>query len=162
MGKINIQKVAIGGLIAGVVLFLIDLVMFGMVLKAPMAIAMQALPKPRMIDAQIPWYLFCDFLAGIGLVWLYAAMRPRFGGGPGTAAKVGAVGWFFASLLPTLVQWPMNLMPLNLTIITTVVALVQWPLATVIGATYYTEGVGMGAGMGPAQARAPGSSRGSA
>lgn len=118
--------------------------MFGMVLKAPMAAAMQALPKPRMIDLQVPWYLFVDFLAGIGLVWLYAAMRPRFGAGPGTAAKVGATGWFFASLLPTLVMWPMNLMPLNLTIITTGVALVQWPVAALMGARFYTEGVGIG------------------
>ena len=144
MAKINLQRVAIGGLIAGVVIGVIDIVMFGMVLKAPMAVAMQALPKPRMIDLQVPWYLFVDFLSGFGLVWLYAAMRPRFGAGPGTAAKVGVAGWFFASLLPTLVMWPMNLMPLNLTIITTGVALVQWPLAALMGARFYTEGVGIG------------------
>ena|SRR6185437_3789607 len=139
MAKINMRRVAIGGLFAGVVLGAIDLVMFGMVLKAPMAVAMQALPKPRMIDLQVPWYLCLDLLAGIGLVWLYAAMRPRFGAGPKTAVRVGAVGWFFASLLPTLVQWPMNLMPLSLTIITTSVTLVQWPLAAVIGARLYVE-----------------------
>ena len=139
MARINLRRVAIGGLIAGVVLGGIDLVMFGMVLKAPMAVAMQALPKPRMIDLQVPWYLLLDCVAGIGLVWLYAAMRPRFGAGPRTAVKVGAVGWFFASLLPTLVQWPMNLMPLKLTIITTGVTLVQWPLAAMTGARLYTE-----------------------
>ena len=139
MAKINLRRVVIGGLIAGVVLGVIDLVLFGSVLKAPMAVAMQALPKPRMIDLQVPWYLFLDLCAGIGLVWLYAAMRPRFGAGPTTAVKVGIVGWFFASLLPTLVQWPMNLMPLSLTIITTSVTLVQWPLAAVIGARLYAE-----------------------
>jgi len=139
MARINLRRVAIGGLIAGVVLGGIDLVMFGMVLKAPMAVAMQALPKPRMIDLQVPWYLLLDCVAGIGLVWLYAAIRPRFGAGPRTAVKVGAVGWFFASLLPTLVQWPMNLMPLKLTIITTGVTLVQWPLAAMTGARLYTE-----------------------
>src|SRR5690242_6496091 len=139
MARINLRRVAIGGLIAGVVLGGIDLVMFGMVLKAPMAVALQALPKPRMIDLQVPWYLLLDCVAGIGLVWLYAAIRPRFGAGPRTAVKVGAVGWFFASLLPTLVQWPMNLMPLKLTIITTGVTLVQWPLAAMTGARLYTE-----------------------
>lgn len=137
---INMRRVAVGGLIAGGVLGAIDLVMFGMVLKVPMAVAMQALPKPRMTDLQVPWYLFLDFLTGIGLVWLYAAMRPRFGAGPKAAVRAGAVGWVFASLLPTLVQWPMNLMPLNLTIIITSVTLLQWPLATVIGARFYVEG----------------------
>ena len=139
MAKINLQKVVIGGLIAGGVLGAIDLVTFGIVLKAPMAVAMQALPKPRMIDFQVPWYLGLDVLAGLALVWLYAAMRPRFGAGPGTAARVGAAGWFFASLLPTLVQWPMNLLPLHLTLVTTSVTVVQWPLAALIGARFYTE-----------------------
>ncbi len=148
MGKINMQKVIIGGLIAGVVLNVIDFVVFGMLLKAQMAAAMQALGRPPMTNAQIPWFVFLDFVAGIGLVWLYAAMRPRYGAGPTTAAKAGVAGWFFGGLLPTLFMWPMALMPHNVTIIATVVALVEWPLAIVIGAKFYLEGAGAGAGMG--------------
>lgn len=139
MAKINIGRVVIGGLVAGAVLAAVDIVTFGMVLKAPMAVAMRALPKPRMVDVQVPWYLLIDLLAGIGLAWLYAALRPRFGAGPGTAARAGAAGWFFVSLVPTLVMWPMNLMPLGLTVITTGIALVQWPLAAVVGARFYRE-----------------------
>ncbi|HEY6808686.1 MAG TPA: hypothetical protein VI160_07850 [Gemmatimonadales bacterium] len=139
MARINIGRVVIGGLVAGAVLGAVDIVTFGMVLKAPMAVAMRALPKPRMVDVQVPWYLLIDLLAGIGLVWLYAALRPRFGAGPGTAARAGAAGWFFVSLVPTLVMWPMNLMPLGLTVITTGIALVQWPLAAVVGARFYRE-----------------------
>ena|SRR5690348_15667600 len=139
MARINIGRVVIGGLVAGAVLGAVDIVTFGMVLKAPMAVAMRALPKPRMVDVQVPWYLLIDLLAGIGLVWLYAALRPRFGAGPGTAARAGAAGWFFVSLVPALVMWPMNLMPLGLTVITTGIALVQWPLAAVVGARFYRE-----------------------
>jgi len=142
------QKVLVGGLIAGFVLNVIDFVLFGVVLKAQMAAAMQALGKPPMPDSMIPWFVVLDFVAGIFLVWLYAAIRPRFGAGPGTAAKAGVAGWFLGSLLVALFMWPMALMPHNLMIITTLVALVQWPLATVIGAKFYTEGAGMGAGMG--------------
>ncbi|HMG19253.1 MAG TPA: hypothetical protein VK573_11050 [Gemmatimonadales bacterium] len=148
MGKINMQKVIIGGLVAGVVLNVVDFVLFGIVLKDQMAAAMQAIGKPAMSNAQIPWFVFLDFVAGVFLVWLYAAMRPRFGAGPATAAKVGVAGWFLGSLLVTLFMWPMALMPHNLMIITTLVALVQWPLAVVLGARFYTEGAGMGAGMG--------------
>lgn len=142
------QKVLSGGLITGVVLNVIDFVLFGMVLKAQMAAAMQALGRPAMTNAQIPWFVFLDFVAGIFLVWLYAAIRPRFGAGPGTAVKAGLAGWFLGGLLPTLFMWPMALMPQNLVIMTTLVALVEWPLATVIGAKFYLEGAGIGAGMG--------------
>jgi hypothetical protein len=148
MGKINLQKVVIGGLIAGVVLNVIDFVMFGMLLRAQMAAAMQALGRPPMTNAQVPWFVFLDFVSGISMVWLYAAMRPRYGAGPSTAAKAGVAGWFFAILLPALYMWPMALMPQNLTIVPTVVALVAWPLAAVIGAKFYLEGAGAGAGMG--------------
>ncbi len=148
MGKINMQKVLIGGLIAGVVLNVVDFVVFGMVFKAQMAAAMQALGKPAMTNAQIPWFVFLDFVAGIVLVWLYAAIRPRFGAGPGTAVKAGVAGWVLGGLLPTLFMWPMALMPQNLTVITTLIALVEWPVAAAIGAKFYTEGAGMGAVMG--------------
>jgi len=148
MGKINMQKVLIGGLIAGVVLNVVDSVMFGVVLKTQMAAAMQALGKPAMTNAQIPWFVFLDFVGGIAIVWLYAAMRPRFGAGPGTAVKAGLAAWFLGSLLPTLFMWPMALMPQNLTILMTIVPLVECPLAVVVGAKFYTEGAGVGAGMG--------------
>src|SRR6267378_6908790 len=141
MGKINMQKVLIGGLIAGVVLNV-------MLLKAQMAAAMQAVGKPPMTNAQIPWFVVLDFVAGVFLVWLYAAIRPRFGAGPITAAKAGIAAWFVGGLLVTLFMWPMETMPHNLMITTTVVGLVSWTLAAVIGAKFYTEGAGVGAGMG--------------
>lgn len=148
MGKINMQKVLIGGLIAGVFLNIVDYVLFGVVLKDQMAAAMQALGKPAMSNAQIPWFVVLDFVAGIFLVWLYAAVRPRFGAGPATAAKAGVAAWFVGGLLVTLFMWPMALMPHSLMITTTLVGLVEWTLAAVIGAKFYTEGAAVGAGMG--------------
>ena len=148
MGKINMQKVIVGGLVAGVVLNVVDFVLFGIVLKDDMAAAMAALNKPATTNAQIPWFVFLDFVAGVFLVWLYAAIRPRFGAGPATAAKAGVAGWFVGGLLVTLFMWPMNIIPHNIAVISTLVALVQWPLAVVVGAKFYTEGAGMGAGTG--------------
>ncbi len=132
-------SILIGGLIAGVIISVTDIAMFGAVLKAPMERAMKVLPKPRILDWQIPWYISLDFVAGIAIIWLYGALRPRYGAGAATAAKAGMIGWFFASLWITLNQWPMNLMPLNLTVIIVAVALVQWTLAAVLGARFYKE-----------------------
>jgi hypothetical protein len=46
----------------------------------------------------IPW-IVVDFIMGIIVVWTYAAMRPRFGPGPGTAIKAGLTLWAFATVL---------------------------------------------------------------
>jgi len=148
MGKINMMKVLVGGLIAGVVLNIVDGVLFGAVLKDQMAAAMTSLNRPPMTNAQVPWFVVLDFVTGVFLVWLYAAIRPRFGAGPATAAKAGVAAWFLGGLLVTLFMWPMHLMPTNLQITTLVVGLIEWPVATVIGAKFYTEGAGVGSGMG--------------
>jgi hypothetical protein len=85
------------------------------------------------------WFTFLDFLVGIFLVWVYAAIRPRFGAGPGTAIKAGLLVWVVAGLFHALFEASMTMMPQNVLIMVTVVALVQQPLATVVGAKFYTE-----------------------
>jgi hypothetical protein len=151
MGQINMRKVIVGGLVAGVLLNVVDTVLFGIVLKDQMAAAMAAANKPPMSNAQIPWFVFLDFVCGVFLVWLYAAIRPRFGAGPGTAVKAGLVAWFAIGLLNALFMWPSAFMPHNLTIITLAVYLVEAPLAAVVGAKFYTEEAGVGAGMAGAR-----------
>jgi hypothetical protein len=139
MGKINMQKVIIGGLIAGVVLNVVDTVVYGVVLKNQIAAAMAALNKPAMSNAQIPWFVFLDFVCGIFLVWLYAAIRPRFGAGPATAVKAGLIGWFAIGLINALFMWHLAIYPHGFTITTLVIYLIEAPLAVVVGAKFYTE-----------------------
>lgn len=148
MGKINMQKVIVGGLIAGVVLNVVDTVVYGVVLKDQMAAAMAAVNRPATTNAQIPWYVFLDFVFGVFIVWVYAAIRPRFGAGPGTAVKAGLIAWFAAGLMTTLFMWPAAIMPHNLMIITTVISMIAAPIAAVVGAKFYTEEASVGAGMG--------------
>jgi uncharacterized membrane protein len=148
MGKINLQKVIIGGLIAGLVLNIVDYVLYNMILKQQLAAAMTALGKPPVGSAQAPYFVALDFVTGIFLVWLYAAIRPRFGAGPATAVKAGLALWFVAGFLGNMYMWAMGIMPQNLILVPMVVMLVSCPLAGVLGAKFYTEASGMGAGMG--------------
>src|SRR5258705_10499199 len=106
MGRINLKGGIIGGLVAGVVLNIFDSVLFGVVLKNDMAASMQALNLPVMSNSVIPWYVFVDFLFGIALVWVYAAIRPRFGAGPATALKAGLIGWLVFNLVRGWFYWP--------------------------------------------------------
>lgn len=145
MGKINLKWVVVGGLLAGLVLNVVDFVLFGMILADDLNAAMQALGKGPIGGSAVAWFVAIDFVMGIALIWAYAAMRPRFGAGPGTAARAGLFVWFVAVLLHAVGQSQMGLMPMNVQVIGTVVALVLYPVAAVVGAAPYKEAAG---GMG--------------
>ena len=139
MGKINVSRVIVGGLVAGLVLNVFDFVNFGIVFKADYDSAMRALNKPVVSNNMIMWFVALDFLFGIFLVWLYAAIRPRFGPGPKTAAIAGLAYWVLFGLLHALSEAPMGLFPQNLYVSGTVIMLVQSVLASLVGAKLYTE-----------------------
>jgi uncharacterized membrane protein YccF (DUF307 family) len=138
MGRINVKNVIVGGLVAGLVLNIIDFLVYGMWLAPDMAAAMQAAGRPP-IDNLIPLFVVLDFIFGIVLVHLYAAIRPRFGAGPGTAVKAGLYVWVIAGLLHALSEAPMGLLPQRLYVVGTLVALITFPLAAVAGAKFYRE-----------------------
>src|SRR6267143_2476473 len=140
MGKINWGRVVLGGLLAGVVLNIVDFLTYGVWLKADMAAAMTALGKsPAAMDSAIPLWVALDFVSGIGLVWLYAAIRPRFGAGVKTAVIAGLALWFFIGLMSAIGEAPMGLFPQRLYTMGAIVALIKIPLASVVGAYLYTE-----------------------
>src|SRR5213080_4306504 len=136
---LNWGRVILGGLLAGLVLNVVDFVYYGMVMKQDMAAAMQALGKPPIPDSMIWVFAVWDFVMGIGLVWLYAAIRPRFGPGAKTAVIAGLALWFFIGLMSAIGEAPMGLFPARLYAIGAVVALIKIPLACVVGAYIYTE-----------------------
>lgn len=142
MGKINIPKLLVGGLIAGVVLSVIDVAMYGAILKAPMAVAWKTVGRPTMTDTQrdleVPMSILLDLVVGIFLVWVYAAILPRFGAGLGTALKAGLASWFMASLLSAAFS-VQGIMPLGVMTITMLVLFLEYPIAVVIGAKFYSE-----------------------
>ena len=85
---------------------------------------------------------FVPFLLGIGAVWIYAAIRPRYGAGPVTAVRAGLAAWALAVFLADLSNYPLGLFPGRLLVITSVVALFEIVVATVVGAWLYKEEAG--------------------
>ncbi len=139
MGKINWGRVVLGGLLAGVVLNVYDWVVNGVLLAAQWNAALQALGKGEMGGSMIVWFVLCDFLLGIWGLWLYAAIRPRFGPGPKTAVWAGLAGWFIFGLLNAISQMPMGLFPPTLYHYNLIGAVVMYPVAVVAGAAVYKE-----------------------
>ena len=138
----NRVRVVLGGLLAGVVINIVEYVTNGVILKDVWAQAMQALGKSAAFSAgTIVIFNLWGFLLGIAAVWIYAAIRPRYGAGPPTAIRAGIAAWGFAVFLSNLGMYPMGLFPTRLLVIGSVVALVEIVVGTLAGAWVYKEEV---------------------
>jgi hypothetical protein len=138
MGKINLSRVILGGILAGIVVNVSEFLLHDVVMKAQDAEVMKSLGKTMPEGGGvIAVWLVWGFAWGIAAVWLYAAMRPRFGPGPGTAARTGVAAWFFCCLLSMVAMSNMGLIALNgLELVWT---LVQDVIAVIVGAWIYKE-----------------------
>src|SRR5260370_2525995 len=140
MGKINWGRVVLGGLLAGLVLNVFDYVVYGVLLRPDFAATMQALGKsPGAMDSLVPLFVVVDFVYGIGLVWLYAAIRPRFGAGVKTAVIAGVAGGFFILFVRAISEAPIGLFAQRGDTLGTCIALVQYAIAGAVGAYLYKE-----------------------
>jgi hypothetical protein len=138
MGKINFARVFLGGLLAGLILNIFEYVLNGVVFASQWDAYMQVLGR-QMRPGAIPFFIVSTFVAGIGVVWLYAAARPRLGAGPKTAALTGVAYWFFAYAIPDANSIAANVAPGRLTLTICLILLVGAVLASVCGAMVYKE-----------------------
>jgi len=136
MSKINWFRVLGCGLLAG-----ITWVILGAGVTALLGREFAALPNNR-LGAPTPGFaLFnvtLDLLEGISILWLYAAIRPRYGPGLKTAVIAAFAWWFIVSLGDA--TWcsfgffpPRTVIPL---MIGTLPALI---IAALVGAGFYKE-----------------------
>jgi hypothetical protein len=115
MGKINCGKLALGGIVAGIIMNVIDFVVNGVFLGNQWMEATKALGKdPAAAEpmGMIGW-IAVDMFMGFFLVWLYAAIRPRYGAGPKTALRASLALWTVA-LFHFSSYWFMGLYPVGL------------------------------------------------
>lgn len=140
MGSVNRGRVILGGLVAGIVInigeFICNDVLFGEGWKAAMTALGRTMPTGGKVIAV---WLVWGFLLGLGLVWLYAAIRPRYGAGPRTAVCAALAVWFFVSLLSSLAMCNLDLVPRDLLAKTSAWSLVEYIVASLAGAWAYQE-----------------------
>lgn len=95
----NIKKVVIGGIVAGVVMNIIDFIVnyiLGDRMKAEADAFKPGLAAQMMSGSAMVSYIIMDLVLGIALVWTYAAIRPRFGPGLRTASFTALLFWLLA------------------------------------------------------------------
>ena len=142
MTSMNVGRLILGGLVAGLLMNVGEAVVHGGVLNADgvALIARYQLPN-QSSPAALVSLIAMTFGLGIAAVWLYAAIRPRYGAGPRTAGIAGTAVWFLAH------AWAgvyigmgfMGLVPPKLAFVPNVTGLPEAIIATLAGAWCYRE-----------------------
>ncbi len=139
MGRINLGRVIVGGLVAGLVINVSETILSMAVLGDAYAALADRLGLPDMGGGAMVVYIVMGFLMGIFAVWLYAAMRPRFGPGPRTAILAGLAFWAIFHGLRAVDFMAWGVFPRGLIFTSLIWTLVESPVATVVGAYFYKE-----------------------
>jgi apolipoprotein N-acyltransferase len=139
MSRINMPRVILGGIVAGIVINVSEAILNLVVLGAEMEAAMARLNLPPISGQAIAVFVVMGFVVGILTTWLYAAIRPRFGPGPTTALCAGATVWFFAYFYSGLGMVVMGMFTTRLMTIAVAWGLVEILAAAVAGAALYKE-----------------------
>ena len=126
------------GLVAGVIINIYEYFLNGVVLAKDMEAAISALGR-QMSPGALAMFIAWGFLVGIFAIWLYAAIRPRYGAGPKTAACAGAAVWGLGYLLAAVTPLALHLFARRLMAIGLAVGLVEVIIGTIAGAWLYRE-----------------------
>ncbi len=139
MNKINLARVILGGLVAGVVLNIGEFLLNDVVLGAQMRefFARFRLPEPG--NRFLVVAVLLTFILGIVIVWMYAAMRPRLGPGPKTAVCAGLLAWFGIYFYSGVINGMVLQVPTNIVLIALVWGAVQYAVGAIAGAWLYKE-----------------------
>lgn len=146
MTGINFGRVLAGGLAAGLVINASETLLNTTVIASDMEAMLARANLPPIGGAAITYFVLWGFAIGILLVWLYAAIRPRYGPGPGTAICAALAIWFAGFFSSGATMFAMGFVPLNLTLIGWVWSLVEMMLAALVGAWIYREAPAVAAG----------------
>lgn len=138
----NRQKIVVAGLVAGLVLNALDFVTYSYIVGAKLASSMDAV-NPSLSAAMstsraMVTSIVIDFLMGIVLVWLYAALRPRYGPGPRNALLSAFFVWLVSAFAFSMFH-TMGMMSLHLWLLMACIALVNLGLAALVGGRLYSE-----------------------
>lgn len=139
MKNINLGRVLIGGLLAGLILNIGEFLLNDVILGTQMRefFARYRIPEPGgsfMIVA-----VTLTFLMGIVLVLVYALIRPRLGPGVKAAVVAGLIMWFGIYIYTGAINGILFGIPLNVMLIAFVWGAIEYVIGAIAGAWAYKE-----------------------
>ena len=139
MGGINVGRWLAGGVVAGIFTWLFEGAA-SLLYREDTETALEAMGKSlEMTGGTWALTVVVSLILGLALVFFYAAARPRFGPGPGTAIKVAIALWLGGYLLHLLGYGMLEMYPTRLLVTWGIAGLVQMILAGLIGGWIYRE-----------------------
>ena len=140
MGKINWPRVLLGGLlfwVVGAVLWIVTMFLY-MGTEVAAAWKVLGLQVPRTPGFAVFWFVLV-YVVGLMAMWLYAAIRPRYGPGPKTAVLAGLALWLIGKFSHMVFLGAAGVFPVRFVVINMATDLVLMVAATVAGAWLYKE-----------------------
>ncbi len=139
MARINLTRVVLGGLVAGVVIMIGEFIN-GLVTGNAFEEILAALGVTEFSTGATIALVMIAFVEGIIMIWLYAAIRPRFGPGIQTALIAGFFIWIVAAFLTGVQFIVIGVFPMNAAMaMGSAISLVQLLAASTAGAWIYKE-----------------------
>ncbi len=139
MGKINWKRAIGGGLAAGLLYDIFEVFLAPLFTAKQYEAELNAVRHTPPSAAGYAFFICWGFVIGIVAVCVYAAVRPRFGPGPRTAARVAFVLWLISDLMPQIGQAFMGIFSFDLMIKFTLQQLFFLLATTIFGAWVYRE-----------------------
>jgi hypothetical protein len=140
MAKINLLRLLIGGLVAGLVINVGEFILNGVILASALDAFRAELGLVAPSALQLAAGSIITFAYGIVLIWIYVSIRPRFGAGPRTAVIAGLTFWIIAYVLFTTSILASGLFTPQLTLFSILWGVFEAPIAALTGAYLYREG----------------------
>jgi hypothetical protein len=139
MGGVDAKRWLLGGLAAGVLIWLIE-GLASLLYMDDMTAAMEAHGLSMEMSASaFATTVIVSLLAGFTIVFIYAMARARLGPGPRTAVVVAVVFFLGSTLISILGMGMMGLFPARLLVVWAAVGLVEDVLAALLGGYVYRE-----------------------
>ena len=139
MGHINHAGVLKGGIAAGVVMIISEIILNVPVAGAQMSKELAARNLAPVTESQGVVFVVITLLLGIATVWLYAAIRPRFGAGPGTAICAGLVVWALSYLNTAITMGVLGINSMGIVLLVVVWTAIEMIIAAAVGGYLYRE-----------------------
>ena len=142
VARINIPRMVLGGVVAGIILNLITGIANACILNGAFqnwASGMGNHLQPPAPPVQMCFWVLMCLIDGLVGVWIYAGMRPRFGAGARTALLAGLLVWIPGRLGVALDMFALGVFPWQLLAGQSILGLIAISSAVLVGAGIYKE-----------------------
>ena len=139
MSGISVMGVLKGGLAAGLIMNISQFILNVPVAGAQMDKEFAARNLPPVAGNQIAVFIAMTLLLGFATVWLYAAIRPRFGPGPKTAIVAGLVVWALSYLYLAITMGVLGVNSMGMVLVGIMWSAVEMIVAASVGGYLYSE-----------------------